>query len=143
MDQWPATLRSAISRGLLLLAFTGMFLAVRRVRREPWRMGWQLGWLVLIAADALTHTPKQNPTVAVSAFAAPLWPKHQETRPPRWGESRAMISPEAERHLLRSRVGQAMFDFMGKRLALWSNLNLLEQIPKVNGSSSTLQVRRW
>jgi hypothetical protein len=33
-----------------------------------------------------------------------------------------------------------MADFLGKRLGLWSNLNLLEGVPKVNGSS-TLQVR--
>src|SRR6185295_12648725 len=29
---------------------------------------------------------------------------------------------------------------LGKRLALWSNLNLLDNVPKVNGSS-TLQLR--
>ena len=140
LDQWPATLRNGASRGLLTLGFAGLLLAIHRVVREPWRMMLQLGWLALIAADALTHTPKQNPTLPVSAFEDHLWPKHQELSAPRWGESRVLISQEAERHLLRSRVGQPLFDFMGKRLALWSNLNLLEDIPKVNGSS-TLQIR--
>jgi hypothetical protein len=51
-----------------------------------------------------------------------------------------MISPEAEKQLLSSTVRDVTTDYIGKRLALWSNLNLLDNIPKVNGSS-TLQLR--
>jgi len=51
-----------------------------------------------------------------------------------------MISAPAEQQLLTSRVPDLKTDFLLKRLALWSNLNLLDQIPKVNGSS-TLQMR--
>ena len=45
-----------------------------------------------------------------------------------------MISPDAEEHLFHSYVAKHEFDFMGKRLAEWSNLNLLDMIPKVTGA---------
>jgi hypothetical protein len=51
-----------------------------------------------------------------------------------------MITPEAEKLLLHSSVEEFDKNWIGKRLALWSNLNLLEQTPKINGSS-TLQIR--
>ena len=140
MDQWPVTLKSGLTRGVLLLLAVAAVCGSATTVREPWRRFAQASLLVLITVDVLTHTPKQNPTLAVSAFDEPLWAQHDSTIPPRYGEARAMISQEAEQHLLRSRVGDAMSDFMGKRLALWSNLNLLETIPKVNGSS-TLQLR--
>jgi hypothetical protein len=50
------------------------------------------------------------------------------------GEGRIMISPDAEEHLFHSYVAKHEFDFMGKRLAEWSNLNLLDMIPKVTGA---------
>ena len=140
MDQWPVTLKSGLTRGLFLLLAVAALFASATVVRAPLRAVAQVVLLVSIALDVLTHTPKQNPTLAVSAFEGPLWSQHDNSIPPRYGEARAMISPEAEKHLLRSHVGDAMSDFMGKRLALWSNLNLLEAIPKVNGSS-TLQLR--
>ena len=51
-----------------------------------------------------------------------------------------MISPQAEASLLRSQARGPENDLLGKRLAMWSHLNLLEEIPKVNGSA-TLQIR--
>jgi len=51
-----------------------------------------------------------------------------------------MISRTAEEHLLHNGITNHVDDFVGKRLALWSNLNILEGVPKVNGSS-TLQLR--
>ena len=140
MDQWPVTLESALTRGIFLLLAAAAVFVSATVARAQIRVVAQVVLLVSIAIDVLTHTPKQNPTLAVSAFEAPLWSQHDSSIPPRHGEARAMISPEAEKHLLRSHVGNAMSDFMGKRLALWSNLNLLDAIPKVNGSS-TLQLR--
>jgi hypothetical protein len=51
-----------------------------------------------------------------------------------------MISPRAEQMLLFSAETNLARDFLAKRLALWSNLNLLDGVAKVNGSS-TLQLR--
>ena len=54
-----------------------------------------------------------------------------------------MISPSAERALTSDSVRDLSQEFIGKRLALWSNLNLLEGVPKVNGSSTMLPSASW
>jgi hypothetical protein len=45
-----------------------------------------------------------------------------------------MISPSAEQQLVFSRVPDLAMDLTGRRLAEWYNLNLLDQVPKVNGA---------
>jgi hypothetical protein len=103
-------------------------------------MALQSGILVFLVLDVLTHTAQQNPSIPTSAFATGLWQEQGQVLTPKLGESRAMISPAAEKHLLRNSIRNPLEEFVGKRLALWSNLNLLDEIPKVNGSS-TLQLR--
>jgi hypothetical protein len=96
--------------------------------------------LILLALDITTHTPNFNPTIAVSEFEPNLWQRSRPTAPPKFGKSRVMISPRAEQMLLYSAETDLARDFLAKRLALWSNLNLLDGVAKVNGSS-TLQLR--
>jgi hypothetical protein len=100
----------------------------------------QLAILTLMGLDIASQALRWHPTLPASALAPDLWQQHSAARAPQPGESRVMISPQAEKHLLRSTVKDLTQDLVGKRLALWSNLNLLDGIPKVNGSS-TLQVR--
>jgi len=102
--------------------------------------GLQLAILVLLVLDVVTHTPNFNPTIAASEFEPSLWQHSRATAPPKVGESRVMITPRAEQMLLFSAETNLARDFLAKRLALWSNLNLLDGIAKVNGSS-TLQLR--
>src|SRR5258708_39609846 len=64
---------------------------------------------------------------------------HRGVSAPILGAGRLFIRPEAEDHLLTSNLADPVADLIGKRLAEWSHLNLLELIPKVNGSS-TLQL---
>src|SRR5262249_2390210 len=59
---------------------------------------------------------------------------------PEHGLGRVYISPTAEGRLLHSDIADLTQDLTGKRLALWSHLNLLDGVPKVNGSA-TLQLR--
>jgi len=93
--------------------------------------------LLLIVLDALTHTHQQNPTIASSSFVPDIW-QHRFPGAPR--PLRVAITPDAEQRLLRSSITNSTHDFLTKRLALWSNLNLLDGVAKVNGSS-TLQLR--
>lgn len=139
LDQWTATWHSAVERAAVLLAGVGLLiLGIRASLRTRFWAG--LGVLFLVVIDLLTHAPAQNPTITTDALAPGLWELSQKIEAPAFGNSRVMIRPEAEQALLMSRVRDIHKDFLGKRLALWSNLNLLDRIPKVNGSS-TLQVR--
>lgn len=96
--------------------------------------------LVFVGADLLTHMPKQNPTIPAEILTMSL-DRDNEERPFFDGSvRRAMILPAAEKALLKSKVAKWREDMIGKRLANWSNLNLIDKIPKVNGSM-TLRMR--
>lgn len=93
----------------------------------------------LLAFDALTHAPNQNPTLPSSALRGSFWDEASGPRP-RFGETRAFISPAAEAVLLGASSTNAAGAWEAKRQCLWLNLNLLESVPKINGAA-TLQVR--
>ncbi|WCJ59373.1 YfhO family protein [Fontisphaera persica] len=106
-----------------------------------------LALLTLCLGDLWTHAPRQNPTLpvkladlSVGLFEPGFWKLAQKSNPPRHGDGRIFISPEAEQSLLHARSGDLRERWLERRTAQWSHLNLLERIPKVNGSS-TLQIR--
>ncbi len=96
--------------------------------------------LMFAAADLLSHLPNQNPVVPAATLTAEIRLPADQVRPGFTGMlHRAMIRPAAEKVLLTSVVMPWSADLTGKRLALWSNLNLLEDVPKVNGSMTLRQ----
>src|SRR5207237_36591 len=87
-----------------------------------------------------THLRNQNPIVSAGLFQPEVWASSQKFQKPEHGLGRAFITPPAEARLLHSNISDLGADLTGKRLALWSHLNLLDRVPKVNGSA-TLQLR--
>ena len=77
--------------------------------------------------------PRQNPVVARAAFEPGLVRLDPQPLP---GESRAMISPAAEARLHQFASTNALNDYIVSRLALYVNCNLLDGIPKVDGTYS-------
>ncbi len=98
-----------------------------------------LAALALLVVDARTHAPNQNPTLSAAEFGGSAWDEAAGPRA-KLGESRVFITPQAEAKLLNATSTNQARLWRAKRRALWSNLNLLEAAPKVNGSA-TLQVR--
>ncbi|MEK7675148.1 MAG: YfhO family protein [Verrucomicrobiota bacterium] len=139
-DQWHATFQNAITRVLLLVFTLGFAAQLGSPHAGRGQIYGRWIILILIAVDGMTHIPRQNPTLPASILSPGIWQLAVKAPLPKHGETRAMISPAAEQRLLRSEVSDWSNDFWGKRIALWSNLNLLEGIPKVNGSA-TLQLR--
>jgi len=138
--EWRHVLPNAAVRATLLAIVLGAIFALGRWRAPRLRMTAQAVVLTAVFVDALTHVPNQNPTAPLAAFESGLARGVNETELPRLGQGRVLISPGAEQRLLYSAATNVTQDFLGKRLALWSNLNLLDGVPKVNGSS-TLQLR--
>jgi hypothetical protein len=136
-DQWPATWQSAVTRALFLTAILGAAVALS-VWSGGVRQGLARGGLLVLAwLDVQTHVPHLAPVIANAAYATGV----VELKPkPRAGEWRVMISPRAEQLLRTRTLPDFQQDFLGSRLALWSNLNMLEGVPKVNGAA-TLQLR--
>jgi len=138
--EWRFVGRNALGRAAFLAGTLAVVLALARAQalRSRLLLGGTAALLVL--GDLLTHMPPQNPTVPAEAFSQVVLQAQDKAEFPRLGEGRVLIGPGAEQRLLRDARPELMADFLGKRLGLWSNLNLLEGVPKVNGSS-TLQVR--
>jgi len=132
-EEWSATLRSGLARAAFL---GGGVLALLACRRRP-GLWASIGLLALLWADLRIHTPVLTPTLSAAAYA----PGVVELEPgPELGQSRVLITPRAERLLSTRTLPSFLDDFLGSRLALWSNLNVLEGIPKVNGAA-TLRLR--
>ena len=140
LTEWQFVGRNALGRAACLAGTLAVALALARAQVARSRLLLGGTAILLVLGDVLTHMPPQNPTVPAEAFARNLLQAQNKTEFPRLGEGRVLISPGAEQRLLRDARPEMMADFLGKRLGLWSNLNLLEGVPKVNGSS-TLQVR--
>lgn len=140
-DQPGETLKNAVWRA----GFFGLFLILLYQSRRmaaPQSAGiLRCGALVVIVADILTHMPQWNPRIAASEFRPNIASEAQEfgKEKPALGVSRIMITPAAEALFLRSTIPDSTTNFQGKRLGFWSHLNLLDAIPKINGSS-TLQL---
>ena len=139
-DQIVETWHNGLVRALFLAgAFAALMLFVRlgssRLRAPCW-----LVFMALTIGDLGTSVPWQNPSLPNSDFTPGAWAQATQLSPPKLGEGRVFIRPAAEDRLLHSAIKDLESDYLGKRVALWSNLHLIEGIPKVNGSS-TLQIR--
>lgn len=137
LQNWAELWQNSALRVLFLILTLTAFLVVARASNLRLRVVAMLSCIALIALDAITHTRQQNPTIGAANFVSDMW-QHRYPGAPR--PLRVAITPDAEARLLRSSITNATHDFLTKRLALWSNLNLLDGIAKVNGSS-TLQLR--
>jgi hypothetical protein len=119
-----ASLMAALAAGTLLLV---------NIQKRESRMALQIAMLAILPIDAFTQSPGIAPTLPSAALAPGIW--QSSGKPPlALGEGRIMISPDAEQKLLYSQVAEMRADFIGKRLAEWYNLNLLDNLPKVNGA---------
>ena len=140
-DQAELTERNAVVRVCFLTAMLALIYWGTRLLRSQQKLLCRLGILILLGLDGLTHLPQLNPVISANAFEPGLAQQILKLQPPpSVGTTRVMISPAADKLLLNKSLKEFEPDFLGKRLGLWSNLNLLEGFPKVNGSS-TLQIK--
>ena len=132
-DAVEAMTSNAIVRAVLLISLMGALLLLAKLKAPRPRLLVQFLALGILLADLLTHSPGITPTLPETVFASGLWQAGGKTAP-QPGAGRIMISPAAERLMLYSYVASPQLDFLGKRLAEWYNLNLLDSLPKVNGA---------
>lgn len=138
-DRFDETVANTVGRMLFFGCSLAMLFNACAGPRQRTSLLAGLATLALIAADGLTHLKNQNPTLDAKLFAPNLGREATgiALRP---GDGRLMISPDAERTLLHIGATNWAQEFALKRRAFWSNLNALDGVPKVNGSS-TLRIR--
>jgi hypothetical protein len=124
---------NACVRAGLLVALVAALLWLPKLRHPRGRLAVQFAALGLLLADLLTHSPGITPTLPARVLAPGLW---QAGGKPGLapGAGRIMDSPQGEQQMLYSQVADPQLDLLGKRLAEWYNLNLLDSLPKVNGA---------
>jgi hypothetical protein len=132
--EYPALARDTALNGggqLFWLGLTAIALVLlSRARELPARRWLQSGLIALLAMDWLTHLPRQNPVIAPGAYAPGMVELPDRPDPL---TTRAMISRDANQTLYERPAPDLREDFLRKRLALFSNFNLLEGVAKVNG----------
>jgi hypothetical protein len=122
------------------LRVAGLWLVVavswRLARRQPGREQEWL-WVALLAflwLDVLTHAPRQNPTVPRFAYDRGMVDGFLPADPSlKNGVVRAMVTPQAAHDFRYSSIPNATTYCLSRRAGLFSNLNLLEGVPKIDG----------
>jgi hypothetical protein len=140
-DQWALNWQRALGRASFIAACCGVLVAFLRQRTPASGFGLSVVMLAVVWLDLRTHLPDLNPTLPRVVMTPGYAVENSDLKAaPKPGEGRVFITPAAEKLLLRSPVTDLGQDFIGKRFAQWSNLNVLDGVPKVNGAA-TLRVR--
>jgi hypothetical protein len=129
-DSWNDTCLNGLGRLIVLGAGLALLLFVFTARRDRNRALLAIGFLLLMGLDVTVHEPRQNPTVAAEAYRESMPPISSV---PRLGESRAMLSPAADRTMGMLVNADLLQLYLGQRDELYENCNLLNRIPKVDG----------
>jgi len=133
----PALVQETRFNALLRLGFLGVLGALAFIvttstsRRRT--LGGGLALLLVGWLDVLTHAPKQAPTVASDALWMAMAPHRAMSESPRPGINRALLSRHALAVFDRTQLADSARSYLGLRLGLYCNCNLLEDIPKIDG----------
>lgn len=129
-ESWQVTLINGSERAVFLMLTLGG-VSLLATSALPARRSWLgLGILVMLGLDALTHVPRQNPTVSVKAYGPiPLGMSSL----PRLGQSRAMVSPLMQALMQQAATPDPFVYYVNMRRSLYEDCNLLADLPKLNG----------
>ena len=129
-DSWIDTWRNGIGRLVAIFAGLGLLLCAFLAHRESARVLLIFGVLLLAGLDVAFHQPPQNPAVPSEAYANQTPPMSPT---PKLGESRAMLSPAADRAMGLLANSDLLQLYLGQRAELYENCNLFDRIPKTDG----------
>ena len=132
-EQWPSIWKNGVARALFLTLTLATFYGVTKSTARTQQVLTGLIALGLIWLDVLMQRTKQNPTVP-PAVLNPGLPTFQKLVPlPRHGESRVMLSAQALKRFRNELLPDVANTYLGHRLGLYFNCNLLEDLPKAGG----------
>ena len=132
-EAWADTARNGLERVAFLSLIVGVLYCLSRAREARKQVVLGIGLLALLWLDVVTHAPPQNPTVPRSVYEPGLQPVQQLKPRPTLGESRAALSLGAVWQFHSTMLSDPFKTYLGDRLGLFSNCNLLELLPKVDG----------
>jgi hypothetical protein len=136
-DDFSAAFRNGLSRaGFVVAVIAVLFLQLARGKRGALRHEQVLSLLLLLVMwlDVWTHEPSQNPTAPPAVYTPGMARAEHGMKPqPALGASRVMVSAAADNIFNGLRVKDIAGAYLARRLGYFSNCNLLDDVPKVNG----------
>jgi hypothetical protein len=129
-ESWPVTRESGLSRAVFLVLILGAAWGAGRARTRGAQVLAGMALLLLLALDAMTHSPNQNPTVTTDVYG-PL--QIEQVVHARNGESRAMLHPWLQKFLANAAVPDPVAYYTGQRRSLHEDVNLIDDIPTTSG----------
>jgi hypothetical protein len=132
-EDWHHTLFSGASRAVFMGLMVASLFAVSAMTRIRARGFVALAFLLLVFLDGITNSPTQNPRVNPQAYTLAL-PPIQEMKPfPQHGHSRSALSFGTIWGLHTTVVSNSFDGALVFRMGLYDNVNLLENVPKLDG----------
>jgi hypothetical protein len=131
-DRWPFLLQNGLFRAVFLVFIPGTILIYGRIRSLRLQIFTGLLLLILIWLDIATFAPRQNPTVEASAYQSGLLAQRMNPLP-QIGEARAFMTKQTHDFFYGSMLSDSYKDYVGRRIALFGNCNLLDNIPTADG----------
>jgi hypothetical protein len=132
-EPWMTTAANGLERAAILSLVLGVLYYACRVRELGKRRVLGLGVLVLVWLDAATHVPPQNPTVVRTVYEPDLLSWRELKPRPKLGECRATPSFSALWLFSSTMLSDPSTTYLGERLGLLADCNLLDGVPKVDG----------
>ena len=133
-DDWAATWHNALGRAAFLILVPMTLLGLRRVSAFNLQIMLRLALLALLWLDVYTHAPNLNPTVTRTVYAPGMIRQEMKLNPQaQVGEPRVMETLAAMNTMHSIALGKPAADYNCRRLALFDNCNLLDDVPKLDG----------
>ena len=133
-DDWPMTWHNTLVRAVLLVLILGSVTAIPRVAVFRSQVLLRLLLVGLLWLDVFTHAPNPNPTVKRDVYATgSIRMDMKLPAPAQAGEPRVMETLSSINKVRFLSLPQPAPDYLSRRLALYDNCNLLDDIPKVDG----------
>lgn len=135
-DDLRATVLSAATRGVFLALVVGFLGLLRHGKTRAQRV-LMMALVALTWADVYTHSSNLSPTVTAEALQPDSIRDYFK-----WGDQlragnfRALLSGGAVRTLLMAGSPNPEIDTQGRRMSLYMDYNLLDHVPKCDGSYS-------
>ncbi len=133
-DDWRATWQNAVARAIFLVLIVRILLSLNRVTAFKMQLLLRLSLLLLLWLDVYTHAPNLSPTVTRSVYQPGII-QTELGLPVKTGDNgpRFMETLAAMDKVHYTSLSQPAADYICRRVALFDNCNLLDDVPKIDG----------
>jgi hypothetical protein len=133
-DDWPATWQNAAVRVVFLVLVPGTLIAMRRAGEQKLQLLLRVALLLLLWTDIFTAAPDENPKVDRSVYEPGMIRKYLKLDSyPHGDEPRIMQTAAAANKVRFTSLSKPEDDYLCRRLSLYDNCNLLDNVPKIDG----------